>query len=569
MESSVVPRGRALYEKSEQCFRQSLFIKISTLKKKCGYSDLDTKDFFDELCRAYIDTKGRGWENRITSNFLSAFPDHHLHTLCVVSHKSLKFQRPLVYLALHAGWIRRSPDGLYEPSDRALAAEILRQNNSLNWEDILLNELNKRGIAFDPPKSLLPPLRGELKGEELISQCEHLISSRSLLPTSWIDLAKACGYNKDNKVEFINNLFSGLNKRFAGNKQKAVGDIVSTFYDYELEVLANQKAGAKRLRTLWNFFAARNGWIVPDKRVKEHDYKGDVTGIIDAIRSAHRGLPINEILLMESKRRSDSKIEELRKNQDLKRRKLERNSILDLGSGQEEAKRFLLLSGRDLVDFAVDALTEGVPETSICLRSGYKIDKIASFRKAFSKAASVSFGPLSRMVQEYIQSTDEVVLPKDKLDENNSQNPASLVALDRQLRLLQTKVRVRDSGFREAVFALHGTTCLCCDFSIKSVLEAAHIVPVSEQGSDEPRNGIPLCPTHHSAFDKHLFCIDPQTNLIVFRSDISGSLLKLTKTRIEKELSTDAIQKRLNLFKSHNNSQNHSTSSSAKQAKSS
>ena len=36
----------------------------------------------------------------------------------------------------------------------------------------------------------------------------------------------------------------------------------------------------------------------------------------------------------------------------------------------------------------------------------------------------------------------------------------------------------------------------------------------SEKGSDDWRNGIPLCATHHGAFDAHLFGIEPITREI-------------------------------------------------------
>jgi putative restriction endonuclease len=37
--------------------------------------------------------------------------------------------------------------------------------------------------------------------------------------------------------------------------------------------------------------------------------------------------------------------------------------------------------------------------------------------------------------------------------------------------------------------------------------EAAHIIPVRENGPDDPRNGMSLCPRHHWAFDAGLFTV--------------------------------------------------------------
>lgn len=47
----------------------------------------------------------------------------------------------------------------------------------------------------------------------------------------------------------------------------------------------------------------------------------------------------------------------------------------------------------------------------------------------------------------------------------------------------------------------YGPKCAFCQVSIRGLLDAAHIVGVSRLGSDDPRNGIPLCKNHHAAFD--------------------------------------------------------------------
>jgi predicted restriction endonuclease len=40
-------------------------------------------------------------------------------------------------------------------------------------------------------------------------------------------------------------------------------------------------------------------------------------------------------------------------------------------------------------------------------------------------------------------------------------------------------------------------------------LEAAHIVPYSKNGTDDPSNGITLCRPHHLAVDRALFTPPP------------------------------------------------------------
>ena len=44
---------------------------------------------------------------------------------------------------------------------------------------------------------------------------------------------------------------------------------------------------------------------------------------------------------------------------------------------------------------------------------------------------------------------------------------------------------------------------------------AAHICGKKEKGSDDWRNGLPLCATHHQAYDAHLFAVKPNDALQV------------------------------------------------------
>ena len=74
----------------------------------------------------------------------------------------------------------------------------------------------------------------------------------------------------------------------------------------------------------------------------------------------------------------------------------------------------------------------------------------------------------------------------------------------------------RDQALRPQVIALWGPACAACGLELSSVkgayeVEVAHIRPVSEDGPDWPTNTLPLCRTHHWAFDRHLFSIDPVT----------------------------------------------------------
>jgi putative restriction endonuclease len=55
--------------------------------------------------------------------------------------------------------------------------------------------------------------------------------------------------------------------------------------------------------------------------------------------------------------------------------------------------------------------------------------------------------------------------------------------------------------FRFQVIEKYGCKCAVCDISHSTLIVAAHIRGKSNRGSDDWRNGLPLCATHHAAFD--------------------------------------------------------------------
>lgn len=65
--------------------------------------------------------------------------------------------------------------------------------------------------------------------------------------------------------------------------------------------------------------------------------------------------------------------------------------------------------------------------------------------------------------------------------------------------------------FKFLVFRRYGPRCAVCGIGSLEVLDAAHLRPKNKNGSDDPRNGLVLCATHHRAFDAGLFSIHPET----------------------------------------------------------
>jgi putative restriction endonuclease len=112
-------------------------------------------------------------------------------------------------------------------------------------------------------------------------------------------------------------------------------------------------------------------------------------------------------------------------------------------------------------------------------------------------------------------------VPPVELDE-----PFSLVD-HAPIRKAMVNVRARQQVFRFQVLAQYGSKCVVCSITHPSLVKAAHIRGKREKGSDDWRNGLPLCSTHHDVYDAHLFAIQPDTLSVVTGPDISPAAIGL------------------------------------------
>lgn len=86
------------------------------------------------------------------------------------------------------------------------------------------------------------------------------------------------------------------------------------------------------------------------------------------------------------------------------------------------------------------------------------------------------------------------------------------------------KVRRNQTKFRYGVLKRYGTICSVCNFNIEEAIEAAHIIPKGSKGSDDLRNGLPMCANHHRLFDANYFAFDEKTNIIMRKGIDAGKL---------------------------------------------
>ncbi len=94
------------------------------------------------------------------------------------------------------------------------------------------------------------------------------------------------------------------------------------------------------------------------------------------------------------------------------------------------------------------------------------------------------------------------------------------------------KIRGNQEKFRFDILKIYGNSCCVCGFNKEKAIEAAHIIPKSEKGTDDPRNGLPMCANHHRLFDAYYFAFDKDTNVIIKKGENLNSL-NITKENLK------------------------------------
>ncbi|CCH55033.1 restriction endonuclease [Fibrisoma limi BUZ 3] len=79
---------------------------------------------------------------------------------------------------------------------------------------------------------------------------------------------------------------------------------------------------------------------------------------------------------------------------------------------------------------------------------------------------------------------------------------------------------VRGGLFKKLVPKVYDFTCAISGMKViavdgASLVEACHIIPISISGDDKVTNGIALCPTLHTAFDRGMIGIDERMRVVV------------------------------------------------------
>jgi putative restriction endonuclease len=119
-------------------------------------------------------------------------------------------------------------------------------------------------------------------------------------------------------------------------------------------------------------------------------------------------------------------------------------------------------------------------------------------------------------------------------------------------RRASVRVRPGQQRFRFYVLKEYGAKCAVCSITHSLLLHAAHVCGKAAKGSDDWRNGLPLCATHHLAFDADLFAINPDTLEIVLADGLARATLGIqgeTLGTIRARPHLDALRWRFEQFK--------------------
>lgn len=104
--------------------------------------------------------------------------------------------------------------------------------------------------------------------------------------------------------------------------------------------------------------------------------------------------------------------------------------------------------------------------------------------------------------------------------------------VDRPLVEITTSKPFRDRAFRRSVRQAYGNRCAVTGLAILNAkgrpeVQAAHIRPVSDKGSDSVRNGLALTGTVHWLFDRGLIAIQDDMKILVAKDFVAPRLVAL------------------------------------------
>ncbi len=135
----------------------------------------------------------------------------------------------------------------------------------------------------------------------------------------------------------------------------------------------------------------------------------------------------------------------------------------------------------------------------------------------------------------------------------------------RRYATAMAKLRLHQTAFRERVIGAYNRQCAMCRLQHPELLDAAHIIPDSQEGGDPiVQNGLSLCKIHHAAYDRNILGVTPEFEIRVQQKvleEVDGPMLKYGLQSLDRQQlilpkhrtdypDRDRLEKRFSLFAS-------------------
>jgi putative restriction endonuclease len=135
---------------------------------------------------------------------------------------------------------------------------------------------------------------------------------------------------------------------------------------------------------------------------------------------------------------------------------------------------------------------------------------------------TVKGGKFSVFSSEGVPATQDDFKRAEALSKNAMKKPFRPTEPERAKKLSVVQRRVRSELFQMTVRLAYERKCAFCGRGMLTPaeipeVEAAHIIPRAEDGSNDARNGLALCRSHHWAFDRLLWTVTEAHEIVIPR----------------------------------------------------
>ncbi len=134
---------------------------------------------------------------------------------------------------------------------------------------------------------------------------------------------------------------------------------------------------------------------------------------------------------------------------------------------------------------------------------------------------------------EFDNTKELILTPKYEsyIDTYISEDELPLFQKRKKKNILAKSRANNQPKFRADVFNYYQNECAVC--GIKLFLDAAHIIPVENYGTDNKENGLILCKNHHKAFDDNYIKINPTSLRLEISKDNNKESLRINKENLK------------------------------------